>query len=130
MRVTAWDKQRGEERNVRYLLMIYEDEDAWKAASAAQRDAVYAGHRDLMEALATAGKDVRGAELEPSTTAVSLRGGSGADRLRVDGPFTAQPEMLTGYYAIACDDVDEAVDWASRIPTIAGGVEVRPIVAA
>lgn len=115
---------------MRYMLMIYEDEDAWRAASAAERDALYAGHRDLMEALTATGKDVRGAELEPRTTAVSLRGGSDAGRLQVDGPFTESREVLGGYYVVECQDLDEAVTWADRIPTLGGGIEVRPIVTA
>jgi hypothetical protein len=117
---------------VRYLLMIYEDEEAFANAPPEIRDGLYAGHRELMQELADAGKDVRGAELQLSDTAVTLRGGSSANaqngRLRTDGPFTESAEALGGYYVVDCADVDEAIAWAERIPTLGGGIEIRPLV--
>jgi hypothetical protein len=51
--------------------------------------------------------------------------------LVTDGPFAETKEQLGGYYIIDCKDLDEAISWASKIPTHCGGgrgcIEVRPI---
>jgi hypothetical protein len=49
----------------------------------------------------------------------------------IDGPFAETKEHLAGYYILDCKDLDEAIDWASRIPTSckgsAGCIEIRPL---
>jgi hypothetical protein len=51
--------------------------------------------------------------------------------LLTDGPFAETKEQLAGYYMLDCKDLDEALEWAAKIPTGCGGgvgcVEVRPI---
>ncbi len=48
----------------------------------------------------------------------------------LDGPFAETKEQLAGYYILDCKDLDEAIAWATRIPTGCGGsvgcVEIRP----
>jgi hypothetical protein len=46
-----------------------------------------------------------------------------------DGPFAETKEWLAGYYKIEVDTLDDAIEWASRIPSLQGGgsVEVRPV---
>jgi hypothetical protein len=68
-----------------------------------------------------------GAELAPTTTATTVRFERGGVRI-VDGPFAEVREQLGGFYLIDVDDLDEALDWARRMPGMAGGgVEVRPL---
>jgi hypothetical protein len=46
----------------------------------------------------------------------------------VDGPFAETKEQIGGYYLIECQDLDEAIAWAARIPGASyGSIEVRPI---
>jgi hypothetical protein len=51
--------------------------------------------------------------------------------LIMDGPFAETKEQLAGYYMLECRDLDEALDWAARIPTTCKGgsgcIEVRPL---
>ena len=48
--------------------------------------------------------------------------------LATDGPFAETKEQLGGFYLIECDNLDQAIDAASRIPAARGGtIEVRPI---
>jgi len=51
--------------------------------------------------------------------------------LVTDGPFAETKEQLAGYYILDCKDLDEAPEWAARIPTAcasgSGCIEVRPI---
>ena len=46
----------------------------------------------------------------------------------VDGPFAETKEQLAGFYAIEAKDLDEAIEFASRIPPARyGTIEVRPM---
>jgi hypothetical protein len=68
--------------------------------------------------------------LAPSNTATTVRVENGKV-LVTDGPFAETKEQLAGYYILECRDLDEALDWAAKIPTSCQGapgyVEVRPI---
>jgi hypothetical protein len=47
----------------------------------------------------------------------------------MDGPFAETKEQLGGYYLIQCENLDEAIQWAAKIPAARDGcVEVRPVV--
>jgi hypothetical protein len=49
--------------------------------------------------------------------------------MTTDGPFAETTEQLGGYYLIECDNLDEALGWAAKLPGAQhGSVEVRPIV--
>jgi hypothetical protein len=70
---------------------------------------------------------VGGAELKPVATATSVRFGSGQPRI-VDGPFAETKEQLGGYYVIDVDNLDQALEWARKMPGMTTGtVEVRPL---
>jgi hypothetical protein len=74
---------------------------------------------------------LQGAEpLAPTATAKTVRFEEGK-RVLTDGPFAETKEQLAGYYILDCRDIDEAVEWASKIPTACGGgtgcVEIRPL---
>ena len=45
-----------------------------------------------------------------------------------DGPFIESKEILGGFYLIECASIDEALDWAARLPDAKlGSIEVRPL---
>jgi hypothetical protein len=72
-----------------------------------------------------------GAEpLAPTTTATTVRHENGKV-LVTDGPFAETKEHLAGYYIIECENLDEAIEWAAKIPTAcqgrAGCIEIRPM---
>jgi hypothetical protein len=72
-----------------------------------------------------------GAEpLAPTSTATTVRTENGKT-LVIDGPFAETKEQLAGYYIMECKDLDEAIDWAARIPTECQGrqgcIEIRPM---
>ncbi|MGH9394537.1 MAG: YciI family protein, partial [Terriglobales bacterium] len=70
--------------------------------------------------------------LHPTRTATTVRIQRGKPLIS-DGPFAETKEQLAGYYILDCRDLDEALEWAARIPTTCQGgsgcIEVRPIVA-
>src|SRR5690349_7285960 len=113
----------------KYLILIYGDEQRWDAETAEQRAAKEAGHAGFARA-AGAGL-LTGHELEPSSTATTLRSTTGAAPTPTDGPFLETKEAIGGLYVIDAPDLDAALALAARLPELGsghGGVEVRPIV--
>ena len=113
---------------MRYMMLIYSREN--DAATADEMEQIAAGHRAVMEDASRRGI-LRAAEpLEPAATATTVRKQNGKVLL-TDGPFAETKEQLAGYYILDCEDLDEALEWAARIPTAcqgeAGCVEVRPV---
>ena len=74
-----------------------------------------------------AGAFVAGEGLQPTATATTVRVRDG-ERVVTDGPFAETKEQLGGFYLLECGSLDEAIEWASKIPGAAtGSVEVRPV---
>jgi hypothetical protein len=111
-----------------YLALIYGSPEAWESLSDAERTANYEGYMAVSRDAASAGKLVDGAELESPAAATSVRV-RGGEALVTDGPYAEVKESLGGYYLFSCDSLEEAIDWAARIPAAwtGGAVEVRPV---
>jgi hypothetical protein len=79
------------------------------------------------QALADAGAMVAGEALQGPETASTVQVRDGK-RIVTDGPFIESKEVIGGYYVIDVADLDEALDWAARIPNAHfGTIEVRPV---
>ena len=80
------------------------------------------------QALVEAGAMVAGEALQGAETASTVRVRNGK-RLVTDGPFIESKEVIGGYYVIDVANLDEALDWAAKIPNAHfGTIEVRPVV--
>jgi len=113
----------------KYLILIYGDEQAWATATAERQQRTHEGHAAFSAKAGTA--VLGGAQLEPSSTATTLRGSSVASPTVTDGPFLETKEGLGGYYLLEAADLDEAISLAALLPEVAedfSGVEVRPVV--
>ena len=55
---------------------------------------------------------------------------AGDENLITDGPYADTKEVLGGYYVLDASNLDEALEFAQRIPAVrlGGAVEVRPLV--
>lgn len=106
-----------------YMLIIVGDDDAYQALSEEQGKAVYAEHYAFMEAVQAAGVKLGpSAELAPPRGARTLH----ADGVVTDGPFAEAKEQVGGYYTIDVPTIEDAVEWARRIPLLPGDkIEVR-----
>jgi hypothetical protein len=111
--------------DVQYALLIYGSEDGWQRLSEDERKARFEVYRGLAEDPRTRG----GSELESPSTATVVRVEDG-ERLTTDGPFAETKEQLGGFYLIEAENLDEALEFAARIPAASdgGAIEVRPIV--
>jgi len=111
------------------MLLVYSTEppDGLSPEEAGQiRD----GHWKVMDEAARKGV-LQGAEpLAPTSLATTVRTGPGKIMV-TDGPFAETKEHLAGYYILECENLDEAIEWAARIPTQCRGgegcIEIRPL---
>jgi hypothetical protein len=81
------------------------------------------------EQLVKAGIMLAGEGLQPSVKGKRVRF-SGADRRVIDGPFAETKELLAGFWLWQVKSLDEAVEWAKRIPNPENAeseVEIRPV---
>src|SRR4051812_915803 len=107
-----------------YVLLIYGSDEQWASLSDDERNAQYAEYGAVSESPGITG----GAELQPATTATTVRV-QNSETLTTDGPFSDSKEVLGGFFLYEADDLDAAIEIASRIPAARhGAVEVRPVV--
>jgi hypothetical protein len=115
---------------MRYMLLIYTREDGLARRSTEEMQQVMNGHFAVMNDARAKGALEKAEPLANTSTATTVRIQNGAPMI-TDGPFAETKEQLAGYYILDCKDLDEAIAWATRIPTACGGlqgcVEVRPI---
>jgi len=113
---------------MKYLLLIYHDEHRWSELSESERQQIYGEYRKLREELQSRGQFLNGSQLQPVTTATSIRVRDGKE-IVTDGPFAETHEQLGGYFLIEARNLDEANGIAARIPSARmGTIEVRPLV--
>ncbi|TML71677.1 MAG: YciI family protein [Actinobacteria bacterium] len=112
---------------MQFMALIYADEGAWETLTDEERQSVYARYQSLAEDARAAGVMRGGDELASTRDATTVRIREG-QTLVVDGPYAETKERLGGYFLFECASIDEAVDWAARIPAAEhGAVEVRPV---
>ena len=106
-----------------YLILIYENEEAYATATPEDLQAVMDAHNRFAEQVVELGGVLDGGNaLQPTATATTIRGD-----VVTDGPFVETKEVLGGYYLITADDLDHAIKMSKLCPAPYGGVEVRPI---
>jgi hypothetical protein len=114
---------------MQYLLLIYNDEQAWAALADAERSPIVREYFALTDELRADGAYVAAAPLQPTSTASTVRVRDG-ERVVTDGPFTESKEQLGGFYLVEADSAEEALEWAEKIPAARfGAIEVRPLLA-
>jgi hypothetical protein len=117
---------------MKYMLLIHQgttptprNPDDWARLSEEEQQAVFADYKALNE---TAGV-TPGVQMDEPETATTVRVEDGRT-LTTDGPFVDTKEALGGYLFFEADDLDAAIELASRIPAarLGGAIEVRPVV--
>jgi hypothetical protein len=112
---------------MKYMLLIYGNDEAWNEMSEHGRDALDAAHRELLADLTASGELVLSNELSTQDAKVVRRTD---DRVLVaDGPFTESKEWVGGFYIVDVEGVDRAVEIAGRLEEATfSAVEVRAVV--
>ncbi len=112
---------------MKYLCLVYNDEETLAAMSESEFDAFSDEHVALDEELKKSGHSIVAEALQPAHTATTVRVRNG--RLSsTDGPFAETKEHLGGIYLINAGDLNDAIQVAARIPAArVGSIEVRPV---
>ncbi len=116
---------------MKYMLLIHQGDtptppsEEWERLSDEEKGAVYADYQAINETTGVS----PGVHMQPPETATTVRVEDGRT-LTTDGPFVAVKEALGGYLFFEADDLDAAIELASRIPAarMGGAIEVRPLV--
>jgi len=115
---------------MKYMMLIYQGttptppSEAWDALPDDQKQAVFGAYKALNETKGvTPGQQMQGPE---TATTVTVKDGK---TLTTDGPFVEIKEAVGGYFFLEADDLDAAIDIASKVPAagMGGAIEIRPI---
>lgn len=108
---------------MQFIALIYATEDA----DDVDIETLVQQYAEFEQKAQQEGISISGNALEPVSTATSVQLRDGK-KVVTDGPFAETKEQLGGYYLFDCENLDEATEWASRIPSARyGTVEVRPV---
>lgn len=112
---------------MRYMMLIYSDETGFDQVTEAEWAETMAAYNAFGAEVSEKGLLRSGEALQPTPTATTVRVRDGKI-LTTDGPFAETKEALGGFYILDCKDLDEAIEYAAKIPGAkVGSIEVRPI---
>jgi hypothetical protein len=112
---------------MRVMVLIKATEDS--EAGVMPSEQLLSEMMEFNEQLVKAGVMLAGDGLHPSSQGARVEF-SGSQRKVIDGPFAETKELLAGYWVWQVKSLDEAIEWAKRIPNPTGEdgvVEIRPI---
>jgi len=113
---------------MRYALLVCYDQNA--NVSAEERARRAASLASVPTRLRAEGGFASELQLQPASTAATVRCWDGGDVMVSPGPAAAPGEQLAACFVVDCPDTEAAIKVATRIPAAwYGSVEVRPVVA-
>jgi hypothetical protein len=112
---------------MKYMLTLIGEEGGWEDATPEQMKAEMDRWEEFGKALEQAGAFLAGEGLQESGTATTVRIGDDGERVVTDGPFAETKEQVGGFYLLECENLDEAIEWANKVPLSAGAIEIRPV---
>jgi hypothetical protein len=114
---------------MRYMMLVYSTEGP-DGLAADEAERIRSGHAKVMGEATQKGVLIGAEPLAPTSTATTVRIENGKTMV-TDGPFAETKEHLAGYYIMECANLDEAIEWAAKIPTACQGrqgcIEIRPM---
>ena len=109
---------------MKYLCLVYSEEALLHSLPDGPKDPECHAYA---EAVHGSGRMLAAQALESVSTATTVRMRNGKLSI-TDGPFAETKEQLAGFYLIDAADLNEAIQWASKIPPArVGSIEVRPV---
>jgi hypothetical protein len=113
---------------MKYLLAIFGEEPEQGEMSPEEMAAMMEPWSKFGEELVSSGAYIAGEGLQPSATAISIHNQVGGEQIVSDGPFAETKEQLGGFYLLDCSSLNEAREWAKKVPMGEGStIEVRPV---
>ncbi len=110
-----------------YICLLYESEEAGAIRNGEESDEMIEEFLELEKEMKKRNAYILGKPLMSTDTATTVRIANGKT-VFTDGPFAETKEQLIGFYLLDCQNLDEALELAEKIPVARRGcVEVRPI---
>lgn len=112
---------------MKYMLLMYASEAEMPHFTPEEQQAIGKEWQTLLKEAKAAGVLLANNGLASIATATTVRIREGK-ALTVDGPFAETHEQLGGFLMLNCQDLDEAIQWATKVPQARyGSVEIRPL---
>ncbi len=110
-----------------YMLLLTEDESNFSKRSREEHKELIEEYIQLEEEMKAGGHYIIGKPLMPTSTATTVEVRN-KKTIMTDGPFTETKEQMAGIYILDCENLDQALYFAAKVPMArTGKVEVRPI---
>ncbi len=115
---------------MKYVMVIYQgttptpDSPEWASLSEEEQKQVYADYQALNETPGVTPGPPMG--LPENATTVRVQNGT---TMTTDGPFVGMKEAVGGMFVLEADDLDAAIEVATRVPAarLGGAIEIRPV---
>ena len=101
---------------MKYLCLIYLDEQEMSDLPAEEMNRLNKGHLALNDDLRQSGHFIEAEALEPSRMVKTVRVRNGRTQI-TDGPFTETKELVAGFYLVEANSIEEAIEVATRFPS-------------
>ncbi len=112
---------------MKYMLLMYASETVQPQLTPEELSTLQRAWGAYMQEAKAAGVLVDNNGLAPVSSATTVRVREGKT-LTTDGPFAETHEQLAGFSLLECQDLDDAIGWAARVPMARyGSVEIRPL---
>jgi hypothetical protein len=111
---------------MKYMLTLVAEEGGWENATPEQMQEEMGRWDAFTQETKDRGAFIAGEGLQESATATTVRF-KGGEVTVTDGPFAETKEQVGGFYLLECKDLDEALEYAKKIPYRDALVEVRPV---
>jgi hypothetical protein len=112
---------------MKYLLSFIVEERAMENASPEQMQESLERWSAFDDEAVARGAMIACEPLESGSVATTVHVRENGDRIVTDGPFAESKEQLGGFCLLDCENLDEALEWARKVPMQAGSIEVRPV---
>lgn len=101
----------------KFMIVLHGSTADWKKIPAAKQNELLQRYMAWVETLKQGGRFKSGSELHPVYRNLKTVGQS----IVVDGPFPETKEVLTGYFIITANDLDDAIEVSKHCPALAHG---------
>jgi hypothetical protein len=112
---------------MRYLLSFIVEEGAMEDTSPEEMQESLERWSAFDDEAVARGAMIACEPLEGSAVATTVHVRENGDRIVTDGPFAESKEQLGGFCLLECENLDEALEWARKVPMRTGSIEVRPV---
>jgi hypothetical protein len=113
---------------MKYLLTFVRDQEKMFEATDEEMKAGMEAWNAFDKEAVDAGALIACEPLELPSEAITIRIQDGGENEITDGPFAETKEQLGGFALLECWDLDEAMEWARKVPMRPGSaIEVRAV---